>query len=51
MGEANISFFLKNGTLRFNNSFFDEKTTNSLLKKGYKVTSEIEHACGPNGCK
>ena len=38
LADLNFSYFLKNGTLRFNNSFFDEKTTD----KGVSTVNSFE---------
>jgi outer membrane receptor for ferrienterochelin and colicins len=38
LADLNFSYFLKNGTLRFNNSFFDEKTTD----KGISTINSFE---------
>lgn len=38
LADLNFSYFLKNGTLRFNNSFFDEKTTD----KGVSTINSFE---------
>lgn len=38
LADLNFSYFIKNGTLRFNNSFFDEKTTD----KGIPTINSFE---------
>ncbi len=38
LADLNFSYFIKNGTLRFNNSFFDEKTTD----KGVSTINSFE---------